>query len=56
MTGWGHAEPVPHKRSPAHGLWAVLIASIYEVLALLRASVDKAKAWVDLGLAKDVLG
>ena len=29
------AEPVPSKRSPAHYLWAVLIARIYEVLPLL---------------------
>ena len=27
--------PVPAKRSPAHCLWAVLIARIYEVFALL---------------------
>ncbi len=36
----GHAippepEPVPPKRSPAHYLWAVLIARIYEVFPLL---------------------
>ena len=36
----GHAisptpEPVPPKRSPAHYLWAVLIARIYEVFSLL---------------------
>ena len=29
------AEPVPPKRSPAHYLWAVLIARIYEVFPLL---------------------
>jgi len=28
-------EPAPPKRSPAHYLWAVLIARIYEVFALL---------------------
>jgi hypothetical protein len=28
-------EPVPPKRSPAHYLWAVLIARIYEVFPLL---------------------
>ena len=28
-------EPVPPKRSPAHYLWAVLIATIYEVFPLL---------------------
>ena len=29
------AQPAPPKRSPAHYLWAVLIARIYEVFALL---------------------
>jgi hypothetical protein len=29
------SEPVPPKRSPAHYLWAVLIARIYEVLPLV---------------------
>jgi hypothetical protein len=28
-------EPVPPKRAPAHYLWAVLIARIYEVFPLL---------------------
>jgi hypothetical protein len=28
-------EPVPPKRSPAHYLWAVLIARIYEVFPLV---------------------
>jgi hypothetical protein len=28
-------EPIPPKRSPAHYLWAVLIARIYEVFLLL---------------------
>ena len=36
----GHAipptpEPAPPKRSPAHYLWAVLIAKIYEVFPLV---------------------
>ena len=30
-------EPVPPKRSPAHYLWAVLIARIYEVFPLVCA-------------------
>jgi hypothetical protein len=29
-------EPVPLRRSPAHYLWAALIARIYEVFPLLR--------------------
>ncbi|MET3107886.1 hypothetical protein AAKU67_003950 [Oxalobacteraceae bacterium GrIS 2.11] len=28
-------EPAPPKRTPAHYLWAVLVARIYEVLPLL---------------------
>jgi hypothetical protein len=40
VTPLGHAvaptpEPAPPKRAPAHYLWAVLIASIYEVFPLL---------------------
>jgi len=40
VVALGHAipttpEPAPPKRSPAHYLWAVLIARIYEVFALL---------------------
>ena len=40
MVPLGHAiqptpEPAPPKRSPAHYLWAVLIARIYEVFPLL---------------------
>ena len=40
VTPLGHAisptpEPAPPKRSPAHYLWAVLIARIYEVFPLL---------------------
>jgi hypothetical protein len=40
VTPLGHAisptpEPAPPKRSPAHYLWAVLIARIYELFPLL---------------------
>jgi hypothetical protein len=43
----GHAisstpEPAPPRRAPAHYLWAVLIARIYEVFPLLcRCAVGK---------------
>ena len=33
-------EPVPPKRSPAHYLWAMLIARIYEVFPLLCSLCD----------------
>jgi hypothetical protein len=31
-------EPVPFRRAPAHYLWAVLIARIYEAFPLLRST------------------